>query len=89
MPSSPSTSQPTWKPYGPHMTKPEYDRAFNEARRWLLEEAPHEEPHIAARIYHVKEDSLRQSIYRSKKRQRNAQGVYNTHGGNNKVLDTA
>jgi hypothetical protein len=46
-------------------------------------------PYVAARIWHVKEDSLRQSIYRTRKKQRNLQGLFNKHSGNNKILDAA
>ena len=39
--------------YFPHVTKPDYDRAFEQARQWALENL--EESLItAARIYHVK-----------------------------------
>ena len=74
--------------YGPHHTKQDYDRAFNSARLWALEN-PEERVTAAARIYHVKEDSLRQSVHRSTKKLRNSQGEYNKHGGNNKILNQA
>jgi hypothetical protein len=75
--------------YGPHFTKAEYDSAFNNAFLWALGEGSGETPTTAARIYHVKEDSLRQAIYRSKKKQRNHEGVYYKCGGNNKILNEA
>jgi hypothetical protein len=43
----------------------------------------------AARIYHVKEDSIRKVVLRSRKKQRNSEGRYNSHGGNNKILNEA
>jgi hypothetical protein len=97
IPSSPPVPRPAWQPYGPHKTKPDYDRAFKEARHWILEERhlnkdgeeEQQLPYVAARIWHVKGDSLRQSIYRTRKKQRNLQGLFNKHGGNNKILDAA
>jgi GTPase SAR1 family protein len=53
-------------PYNIHTTKPDYNRAFKAARRYVLEEL-HENnkgeeeeqlPSVAARIFYVKEDSL-------------------------------
>ena len=84
-------------PYDIHTTKPDYNRAFEEARRWVLEEQPLNEdgdvekqlPSVAARIWHVKEEALQKSVYRSRTRQRNAQGLFNKHGGNNKILDAS
>jgi hypothetical protein len=75
--------------YGPHCTKQDYDCAFNEARLWALGEGSGETHAAAARIYHVKEDALRKSVYRSRRRQRNSDGLYNQHGGNNKILNEA
>jgi hypothetical protein len=75
--------------YGPHNTKPEYDHAFNNALSWALGEGSGENFTAAARIYHIKEDSLRQAIYWLKEKQRNSEGVYNKHGGNNKILNDA
>jgi hypothetical protein len=72
-----------------HVTKCDYDRAFEEARLWALGEGLEESGITAARIFHVKEETLRKSIYRTKTRQRNSQGMYNTFGGNNKVLNEA
>jgi hypothetical protein len=54
------------------MTKPDYDRAFKEARRWVLEEEhlnkdsdiENQGPLVAARIWHVKEEALQKLIYR-------------------------
>jgi hypothetical protein len=64
-----------------------YDRVFNKARPWALGEGI-DEPHTAAaRIYHVKEEALRKSINRKKNKKRNSQGVFNQHGGNNKILN--
>jgi hypothetical protein len=66
IPSSPPIPRPTWVPYDIHMTKPDYNRAFKAARRYILEElyennkGEEEEqlPSVAARIFHIKEDSL-------------------------------
>jgi hypothetical protein len=74
--------------YFPHVTKEDYDRAFNTARLWALEHLE-EASTAAARIYHVKELALRKSVCRSKQKQRNNQGEYNTWGGNNKILSKA
>jgi hypothetical protein len=52
-----------------------------------LGEGSEENSAVAARVYHDKEDSLRQTIYRLKNKQRNSEGVYNKHGGNNKILN--
>jgi hypothetical protein len=74
--------------YFPHVTKKDYDQAFNCARTWALEH-PDEASTTAARIYHVKELALRKSVCRHKQKQRNNQGVYNTWGGNHKILNKA
>jgi hypothetical protein len=74
--------------YFPHVTKQDYDRAFNSARNEALKD-PDLSTTSAARIYHVKEDSLRKSVLRSRRKERNASGLYNTHGGNNKILSDA
>jgi GTPase SAR1 family protein len=66
IPSLPPIPRPTWVPYDIHMTKPDYDWAFEAARRYVLkelhenDEGEEEEqlPLVAARIFHVKEDSL-------------------------------
>ena len=73
----PLTSYPSTNYYGPHVTKPDYDRAFNNARLWALESEEHR-PTAAARIYHVKELALRKSVLRSKHKARNSSGLYNT-----------
>jgi hypothetical protein len=49
--------------YGPYHTKPEYDHAFSNALSRTLGEGSGENFTTAARIYHVKEDSLHQAIY--------------------------
>jgi hypothetical protein len=74
--------------YFPHVTKQDYNRAFNTARLEVLE-TPELLPAAASKKYHVKEDSLRKSVLRSKQKQRNSNGFYNTHGGNNKILSDA
>jgi hypothetical protein len=74
--------------YGPHVTKLDYDQAFNEARLWALKSEEHR-PTAAARIYHVKELALCKSVLRSKQRVRNTSGLYNRWGGNNKILNNA
>ena len=74
--------------YFPHVTKQDYNRAFNTARLKVLQ-TPELLPAIASKKYHVKENSLRQLVYRSKQKQRNANSLYNTHGGNNKILSNA
>ncbi len=47
--------------YFPYFTKQDYDRAFNNARLWALNN-PEEPPTAAAQIYHVKEDSVRKLV---------------------------
>ena len=74
--------------YSIHSTKADYKKAFDKAQRWALESEYHR-PIDAARIYHVKEESLKTSVRRIKQRVRNTKGIYNNWGGNNKVLDTA
>jgi hypothetical protein len=74
--------------YYPHKTKPDYDQAFNNARLWALENVQ-ESVKTAARVYHVKEKAIEISVYRSKVRKRNNQGLFNRHGGNNKILNDA
>jgi hypothetical protein len=73
----PLSSYPSTNYYGPHVTKQDYDRAFNEACLWALESEEHR-PTAAARIYHIKELALCKSVLRSKQKVRNAEGVYNT-----------
>jgi hypothetical protein len=58
-------SPPTY--CGPHLTKHSYDCVTDNARIWALED-PKEAPAVAARIYHVKEDSTRKSGYDQEKR---------------------
>jgi GTPase SAR1 family protein len=79
IPSSPPIPRPTWVPYNIYTTKPDYDQAFKAARRYVLKEL-HENnkgeekeqlPSVAARIFYVKEDSLRQSLYKTRIRKRN------------------
>jgi hypothetical protein len=82
------TANPSNCYYFPHVTKQDYDRAFNTARLEVLKD-PELLPATASRIYHVKEGSLRKSVLRSKQKERNANGLYNTHGGNNKILSDA
>ena len=74
--------------YYPHASEADYHRAFNEAREWCLESIENSAI-TSARIYHVKEEALRKSVFRARTRQRNSQGLYNTHGGNNKILNAA
>jgi hypothetical protein len=38
IPSLPPIPRPTWVPYDIYMTKPDYDRAFKAARRYVLKE---------------------------------------------------
>jgi hypothetical protein len=62
--------------YFPHVTKRDYDQAFNTARLWALKH-PEEPSTTAARIYHIKELALRKSVCRLRTKQRNDQGAYN------------
>jgi hypothetical protein len=75
--------------FGPHATKPDYDRAFDQARNYALGEGEEENSATAARIYHVKEDALRKSVYRSQEKKRNLSGLFNKSGGTNKILNAA
>ena len=88
IPLPPFSMNSTLNYYGPHATKQDYDHAFNSARLWAINN-PNEPCPTAARIYHVKEDALRQSVHWTKNKQRNSQGEYNKHGGNNKILNNA
>jgi hypothetical protein len=72
--------------YYPYTTEADYHRVFNEAREWCLENDDNSAI-TAARIYYVKEASLRKSVLRKRNKKRNSQGLYNTHGGNNKILN--
>ena len=74
--------------YFPHVTKQDYNRAFNIARLEVLK-TPELLLAAASKKYHVKEDSLRKSVLRLKQKQRNSNSFYNTHGGNNKILSDA
>jgi hypothetical protein len=74
--------------YYPHATEADYHRIFNEARDWCLENDDNSAI-TAARTYHVKEESLRKSVLRERNKKRNSQGLYNTHGGNNRILNEA
>ncbi|RKF84064.1 putative multidrug resistance protein fnx1 [Golovinomyces cichoracearum] len=69
-----------------HASNTHYGKAFNQAREEALGD-PSEQPTFLANIYFAKEDSLRESVCRTKKSgHRYQHGGYNTHGGNNKVL---
>jgi len=74
--------------YSIHATKLAYDHAFDEARQWVLndQEGTIEGPTTAARIYHVKEEALRKSVQRARRKVRNSRGLYNQHGGDNYIL---
>jgi hypothetical protein len=81
--------------YGPHRTKSDYERAFAQAQQFSLENEVDRADGLvvtgvaAARIFHVKEDALRQSLCRLKKKSRNDKGLYNSHSRNNKILSNA
>jgi hypothetical protein len=74
--------------YSPYITKSDYNKAFHDAYNWVIEN-PKELPHVAARIFHVRENSLRNKLSRLQRRTRNSNGVYNTHGGHNSILSDA
>lgn len=78
---------PTRKIYwGKHATKSAYDKAFAEAIEWRLQH-PTEPPTTTARIFNVKEDALRQALYR---RRRRGQLIRESkRGGHNKILSEA
>jgi hypothetical protein len=67
--------------YRRHVTKQDYDRAYNEARFWFQDTGPergsNENVLTATRIYNIKETTLKQIVLRSKKRKRNPEGVFN------------
>jgi hypothetical protein len=63
------------------------DLAF--AIEWKKQERADEKPVTVAGIFKVKPNSISQAILRAGKRTRNRKGVYNTHGGNNKVRSEA
>jgi hypothetical protein len=71
--------------YFPYVTKQDYDRAFNIARLKVLQTLELL-PIIASKKYYIKENSLRQLVYRLKQKQRNTNSLYNTHNRNNKIL---
>ncbi len=71
--------------YFPHVTKQDYDHAFNTVYNEALEHLDLSST-SATRIYHIKEDSLRKAVLQSIRKERNANRLYNTHGGNNKIL---
>jgi hypothetical protein len=71
-----------------HITKQDYDCAFENARKWALKNLE-ESPRTAAKIYYVKEEALRKLVRRTLKRERNSIRGYNTYRGNNKVLNKA
>ena len=71
LPPYPSTNY-----YGPHVTKSDYNRAFNEARLWALKSKEHRLT-TATRIYYVKEYIVRKSVLRLKQKARNMAGLYN------------
>jgi hypothetical protein len=55
------STYPSTNYYGPHVTKSDYDRAFNKARLWALESEEHR-PTAFAKIYYVKEFALYKSV---------------------------
>jgi hypothetical protein len=86
LPQSPDPSTYYQFPYFLH--KKDYDTAFNNAREWAIKN-PTESPRTAARIYHIKEEALRKSVARLRRRQLNSRGDYNSFGGNNKIMTPA
>jgi len=74
--------------YFPHITKQDYNCAFNTAPLEVLG-TPELLFAIAFKKYHVKEDSLRKLVLRLKQKQRNSNSFYNTQGKNNKILSDA
>jgi len=74
--------------YFPHITKQDYNRAFNIARLEVLK-TPELLLAATSKKYHVKEDSLRKLVLRLKQKQRNSNGFYNTYSRNNKILSNA
>ena len=78
--------------YGPHFTKRDYDHAFNNALQWALGEGSEEIPLLLPESITLRRTLdlyIPQTIYRLKNKQRNSEGVYNKHGGNNKILNEA
>lgn len=78
---------PTANYYSKHATKPEYDRAFTEAREFKLSH-PTEAFTAVARIYSIKEDALKKSINRLKNGGLRQQAGKRA-GGQNKILSEA
>ena len=74
--------------YFPHITKQDYNCAFNTARLDVLK-TPELLPATASKKYYVKENSLRKLVLRLKQKQRNSNSFYNTQGKNNKILSDA
>jgi hypothetical protein len=72
--------------YYPHVTEADYHRIFNEACEWYLENDDNSVITIA-RIYYVKEASLRKSVLRKRNKKRNSQGLHNIYSSNNKILN--
>jgi hypothetical protein len=72
--------------YYPHATEADYHHIFNKARNWCLENN-NNSAIIAARIYYVKEASLRKSVLRERNKKKNSQGLYNIYSGNNRILN--
>ncbi len=60
-------SYPSTNYYCPHVTKQEYNQAFDKAYLWALESDEHRLT-AAARIYHVKELALQESVLWSKQK---------------------
>ena len=71
-----------------HITKQDYNRAFNIARLKVLK-TPELLFAIASKKYYIKEDSLRKLILRLKQKQRNSNSFYNMYNKNNKILSNA
>jgi hypothetical protein len=69
-----------------HTIEANYYRIFNKARDWCLENN-NNLVITAARIYYVKEASLRKSVLRERNKKRNSQGLYNMYSGNNRILN--
>ena len=70
IPSSPFIPRSIWVLYEIHLTKPDYDRAFEVARRYILDGAylnsdgvdEYQLLTVVARIYYVKEEALKKLI---------------------------
>ena len=72
----------------PHVTKQDYNYAFNNAYNNALKD-PKLTPILAAKIYYIKEEALHKLVFRARRKQRNSDRLYNTYRGNNKVLNKA